>query len=82
MWDSFAMIFATIYFSCINHNSIYWESSALIANILGVVVVALNLPESPKWLFEKNRFHDARLALGTIARANGIPEAAVQIEEG
>ena len=53
LFDSSTMILATLYFEFITHNSIYWEATACILNVIAVLMVLFIVPESPKWLYEK-----------------------------
>lgn len=66
------MIWATIYFMFISHYTIYWEYYAVFQNIASIVLIMMYVPESPKWLYEKRRFGEAKSALMYVARKNGI----------
>ena len=76
--DCFTMIWATIYFMFLSHYSIYWEYTAVFINIASMSLIAMYCPESPKWLYEKGRFKDAKEALIYIARNNGVDIQALE----
>jgi len=71
-FDATAMIWATIYFSYFSHNSVYWESFALLLTIVSLTFIAIFVPESPKFLYEKRMFREAREVLNYIADKNGV----------
>ena len=70
--DCMTMIYATIYFMFISQYSIYWEYFAVFQNLVALSLVLLYVPESPKWLYEKGRFKEAKDALMYLARRNGV----------
>ena len=74
MLDCMTMIYATIYFMFISHDSVYWEYFAVFQNIATILLVLMYVPESPKWLFEKGRFKEARETLMYLAKRNGVDE--------
>ena len=39
---------------------------------MSVLLIIKLVPESPKWLYEKGRFVEAKEAIVTVARANGV----------
>ena len=43
-----------------------------IVNIVSVCLIIMYVPESPKWLYEKGRFIEAKEALIYLARNNGV----------
>ena len=71
-YDCMTMCWATLYFMFISHYTIYWEYFAVFQNIVSVIVIIKYLPESPKWLYEKGRYVEAKDALVAVARANGV----------
>merc|ERR1712117_611718 len=72
------MCWATLYFMFISHYTIYWEYFAVIQNVVSVLLLIKLVPESPKWLYEKGRYVEAKDALVAVARANGVDVAPLQ----
>lgn len=71
-FDCMTMIWATVYFMFISHYTVYWEYYAVLQNIVSVCLILMYVPESPKWLYEKGRFIEAKEALMYLARKNGV----------
>ena len=71
-FDCMTMIWATIYFMYISHYTIYWEYYAVFQNVAAVCLIMMHVPESPKWLYEKGRFSEAKSSLMYLARKNGV----------
>ena len=63
-------VLASIAFQHITRYTIAFELFALILTGLVLVIATFFLPESPKYLINKNRFDEARTTLNTIARFN------------
>ena len=64
-------VLASIAFKRVTRYTMFFELFALILTCVVLLLSACFLPESPKYLINKNRFDDARRALNTIARFNG-----------
>ena len=77
MIDCMTMIYATLYFMYISNDSVYWEYFAVCQNVAAVSLILMYLPESPKWLFEKGRFKEAKEALMYLANRNGVDAQAL-----
>ena len=77
-YDCMTMCWATLYFMFISHYTIYWEYFAVIQNVVSVLLLIKLVPESPKWLYEKGRYVEAKDALVAVARANGVDVAPLQ----
>ena len=77
-YDCMTMCWATLYFMFISHYTIYWEYFAVIQNVVSVLLLIKLVPESPKWLYEKGRYVEAKDALVAVARANGVNVAPLQ----
>jgi hypothetical protein len=75
--DSLTMIYATVYFEFISKNSVYWEGTAFLLNLLAIATVFMFLPESPKWLYEKGLYSRAKESLQAIAAGNGVHDTAI-----
>ena len=69
-YDCMTMIWATLYFMFVSHYTIYWEYCAVVQNLLSVLLIIKLVPESPKWLYEKGRFVEAKEAIVTVARVS------------
>ena len=63
-------VLASIAFKRITHYTMFFELFALILTGFVLIISTCFLPESPKYLINKNRVDDARRALSTIARFN------------
>ena len=70
--DCMTMIYATVYFKYLTHDSIYWELFSGCQNILMLILVLYYLPESPRWLYEKGQYQKAKETLIMIANKNGV----------
>ena len=81
MLDCMTMVYVTLYFMYFSHDSIYWEYFAVCQNIVAVSLVLLYAPESPKWLYEKGKFKEAREALIYLANRNGVDTTALTDKE-
>ena len=73
--DACTMVLATLYFEYITHNSIYWEATACILNVVAVIMVFFIVPESPKWLYEKGLYLQAKQSLLQIAQGNKVHDS-------
>ena len=73
--DACTMVLATLYFEYITHNSIYWEATACILNVVSVIMVFFIVPESPKWLYEKGLYLQAKQSLLQIAQGNKVHDS-------
>lgn len=68
-WDSSLPIWASLYFLFIDKNWIWYEIFILGINFANLLVFSF-LKESPKFLYEKKRYDDARKVFRFIAKIN------------
>ena len=69
--DCMTLIYASIYFKYLAKDSLYWEGFSALQNCVVLILAALFLPESPKWLYEKGHLKEAKKILIQIAYLNG-----------
>ena len=62
---------AVIYFVYISRTWYGFVAVGLVMNVI-VVIGCFFIPESPKFLISKKRYHEARIALKYIAKVNGV----------
>ena len=74
-----AFIFGAFTFQVLTKNTIVLEYAAAAISLSTVILTALLLPESPKWLVGKGRMEEAAKAYAYIARVNGRHEEADQV---
>ena len=65
------LIYWSIYFVWIDYNAKYMLGVGVILNFI-TAILSFFIPESPKYLFGKEKFDDARKSLKTIASRNGV----------
>jgi MFS family permease len=67
------LIYWSIYFVWIGSNAKYMLGLGVILNFV-TAILSFFIPESPKYLFGKERFDEARKSLKTIASRNGVSD--------
>ena len=65
-------ILSTFTFQNLTRYTIFFELSVLIITSIALIISMFFLPESPKYLINKNRTEEARMTLNTIARFNKV----------
>jgi len=65
------LISSTFYLTTISKNTMPYEFSIFILNLVSVVCGFFYLPESPRYLFAKQEFEKCKMILQRIARVNG-----------
>ena len=67
--DSFTEVIISLYYMYISRNWIYLQYYCTFITILCVICLSI-VPDSPKYLYSKGRFNDARKAFDFIQRFN------------
>ena len=68
---SVCMFVVPLYFITISNNWVPIGIMMVIWTLISVIIMP-NVPESPKFLYEKGEFNEARLSLFSVARFNGV----------
>jgi hypothetical protein len=68
---SFCMFTVPLYFITISNNWVPIGIMMVIWTLIAVIIMP-NVPESPKFLYEKGDYNEARLSLFSVARFNGV----------
>lgn len=69
--DSVSLILVALYNRYVSRHWIYFQALGMSLTFLSLVTLAV-IPDSPKYLYSKGRFNDARKALQYITRFNGF----------
>jgi len=67
-------VLGTLTFQFITKHTIYFETAALEANVVFMILTCLFIPESPKYLIGSRQLNEARKSLSYIAKFNGVSE--------
>jgi hypothetical protein len=67
------LIYWSIYFKWISNNSTYFLALGVILNF-ATCFICIVIPESPRYLYGKDKFDECREALAIIAKRNGVEE--------
>lgn len=67
------LIYWSIYFVWIDYNAKYMLGVGVILNFI-TAILSFFIPESPKYLFGKEKFDEARNSLKKIASGNGVSD--------
>jgi hypothetical protein len=65
------MIYWSIYFVWITRYSVYFLAFGVLMNFI-TAILCFFIPESPKYLFGKEKFDECRKSLATVASRNGV----------
>ena len=67
-------IYLTIYFRFISKNWLWPQVFGVCLSFVTITLVYLWIPESPKWLYKKQRYEQCNVVFKRIAKFNGIDE--------
>lgn len=70
--ESLTVLACAFYYQYLSINWIYLHYCGTLMTVVGLFFVVCFLPESPKFLYSKGRFNEARDSLRAIARFNGF----------